>query len=260
MKIAASAASAVPVQLDLLPTRHAGAAENMAVDFLLLKRYPSPARARFRHYGWHRPAFTFGYSQKIDFVRAQLPPDETVELCRRPTGGGVVDHRADWTYALVIPREHALCEAPAPESYRVVHACIAGALLALGQPVVLKKSGDGPDSGIEDSDTGIASPLRGPGVCFAQPELHDVVRADNAAKVAGAAHNPSKEGLLFPGSIARDALDAGLDWEAFHAAFTAALTRALGAEASEAPWPDFAEHELDGLIEHYTAPEWNEFR
>jgi lipoate-protein ligase A len=285
MKIAARTTGAGPAQLDLLPTRHAGAAENMAVDFLLLKRHPAPARARFRHYGWHRPAFTFGYSQKIDFVRAQLPPDETVELCRRPTGGGVVDHRADWTYALVIPRAHALCEAPASESYRVVHACIAGALLALGQPVALKESG-APGGGIENTDTagaprggraaaaggapaaGIGKtdtaagtpPPRGPGVCFAQPELHDVVRADNAAKVAGAAQKRSRDGLLFQGSIARDALDAGLDWDAFHAAFTAALARALGTDAAEAPWPDFAEHELDGLVEHYTAPEWNEFR
>jgi lipoate-protein ligase A len=267
MKIAARDTGPGPVQLDLLPTRHAGAAENMAVDFLLLKRYPAPAdagacaRARFRHYGWHRPAFTFGYSQKIDFVRAQLPPDETVELCRRPTGGGVVDHRADWTYALVIPREHALCEAPAPESYRVVHACIAEVLLALGQPVVLHGAGAG-DFGDRPKacPTAPAPATAGPGVCFAQAEPHDVIRSDNAAKVAGAAQKRAKEGLLFQGSISRAALDPALDWDAFHAAFAAALARALGAEAAGAPWPDFAEHELDGLIERYTAPEWNEFR
>ena len=94
--------------LETLPVRTAGAAENMAADFLLLRRHPRPAVARFRHYGWRAPAFTFGYSQRIAFVREQLaaavagevrPP----ELCRRPTGGGVVDHRDDWTYALVIP-------------------------------------------------------------------------------------------------------------------------------------------------------------
>ena len=87
------------MQLDILPARLAGAAENMATDFLLLKRYPADrtSHARFRHYGWHRPAFTFGYSQKIAYVRSQLPTDITPELCRRPTGGGVVDHRNDWT-------------------------------------------------------------------------------------------------------------------------------------------------------------------
>ena len=35
--------------LDLLPARTGGAAENMAVDFLLLQRYPRAGTARFRH-------------------------------------------------------------------------------------------------------------------------------------------------------------------------------------------------------------------
>ena len=72
--------------LEILPTRTAGAAENMAVDFLLLQRYPRERAPRFRHYEWRAPAFTFGYSQKIAFVREQLPPGETFDLCRRPTG------------------------------------------------------------------------------------------------------------------------------------------------------------------------------
>ena len=45
--------------LELLPTLTADAAENMANDFLLLQRYPREAVARFRHYGWRGPAFTF---------------------------------------------------------------------------------------------------------------------------------------------------------------------------------------------------------
>ena len=63
------------MKLHWLPNRAAVAAENMATDFLLLRRYPEVA-VRFRHYDWHRPAFTFGYSQKIEFVRGQLPPND----------------------------------------------------------------------------------------------------------------------------------------------------------------------------------------
>ena len=58
--------------LEILPERSGRAAENMAIDFLLLRHYPRPEVARFRHYDWHGPAFTFGYSQKIEGVRAQL--------------------------------------------------------------------------------------------------------------------------------------------------------------------------------------------
>src|SRR5690606_26855586 len=86
--------------LDILPNRSDSAAANMATDFLLLQRYPASGHARFRHYGWHRPAVTFGYSQKFAWVRDQLrtlhdndSDVASVELCRRPTGGGLVDHR-----------------------------------------------------------------------------------------------------------------------------------------------------------------------
>lgn len=239
------------IPLDILPMRTGGAAENMASDFLLLKRYPEPGRARFRHYGWRRQAFTFGYSQKLDYVRSQLPPDDEADggafdLCRRPTGGGVVDHRDDWTYALVIPREHALSEAPAPESYRVVHACIADALIALGENVILQK---------EPTKDDVM-----PTVCFERAERYDVVRAGTGAKVAGAAQKRAKEGMLFQGSLARAALSPALDWDVFEAGFIERLAQAMNAEAVETPWPDFAEHEVEGLTEQYSAPEWNAFR
>ena len=60
------------MNFDLLPTRTAGAAENMAIDFLLLQRYPNAGAPRFRHYEWRAPAFTFGYAQKIALVRASM--------------------------------------------------------------------------------------------------------------------------------------------------------------------------------------------
>src|SRR3954469_1809666 len=125
--------------LDLLPTRSGGAAENMAHDFLLLQRYPREAVARFRHYGWRGPAFTFGYAQKIAIVRGLLPREGPFDLCRRPTGGGIVDHRDDWTYALVIPRGHPLEEIRATTSYREVHEALAAALRTQGVPAVTKR-------------------------------------------------------------------------------------------------------------------------
>ncbi|MFA5057141.1 MAG: lipoate--protein ligase family protein, partial [Opitutaceae bacterium] len=85
------------MEFHVLPSRTGGAAENMALDFLLLQRYPPAEAVRFRHYEWRGPAFTFGFGQKIAWVRGQLPPEMSLDLCRRPTGGGIVDHREDWT-------------------------------------------------------------------------------------------------------------------------------------------------------------------
>lgn len=238
------------MQFQLLPDRTAGAAENMATDFMLLQRYPAEEHIRFRHYDWHRPAFTFGYSQKIAFIRGQLPPGEPVELCRRPTGGGVVDHRADWTYALVVPRGHPAYDVRATESYRLVHACIAACFQALGQPAVLH----------ERPATGADGKPAGPGICFVQAELYDVISPATGRKIAGAAQKRTRHGLLFQGSISRSAVAGNLDWSAFAEAFPARLAEALAAPLQEVPWPDWSEDELSGLVEQYSTPDWNEFR
>ena len=239
------------MQLDLLPTRTGGAAENMAVDFLLLQRYPAAENARFRHYNWHRPAFTFGYSQLLGYVREQLPADEPVELCRRPTGGGVVDHRNDWTYALVIPGEHSLYEERATESYRLVHACIASAFHQMGEPALLKEPKPATDTNPAAS---------GPGVCFTRAENYDVVHPVTGAKIAGAAQKRSKKGMLFQGSIARAAVSAAVDWDRFEELLTASLAQTLGLSPAPAPWPELAEDEVSALTEQYSSEEWNAFR
>lgn len=241
----------------------------MALDFLLLQRYPEPA-ARWRHYEWREPAFTFGFSQKIAFVREQLPQDERVDLCRRPTGGGIVDHRHDWTYALVLPRGHALYEARATQAYRVVHECLAETLRALGQPAVLKtpegKGGyGGSDLGRDKAGKSRASMLPqqtgdglGAGVCFQRAEVHDVINEVSGAKIAGAAQKRNKNGMLFQGSVEKSAVGA-LDWDDVQARFTTALAHALNAEAVERPWPEI-EEEVSDLIAQYASPEWIEYR
>lgn len=243
------------MNLHLLPDRTGAAAENMALDFLLLQRYPHPA-VRFRHYDWRRPAFTFGYSQKIAFVRAQVAAlagdPAAMDLCRRPTGGGVVDHREDWTYALVIPRGHRLEEVPAVQSYRAIHEALAAALRGQGVAAEAKAAADP-----EPVDG--AAPAA-PGVCFQKAELYDVINPATGAKIAGAAQKRNKHGLLFQGSIWRPAAGAGVDWDRFREDFGAALAAALAVEAEPVPWPELAEHEVEGLTEQYATPEWNESR
>lgn len=248
--------------LEVLPTRTAGAAENMAVDFLLLQRYPAErARApRFRHYEWRGPAFTFGYSQKIAFVREQIAAalgaeadGVRVDLCRRPTGGGIVDHRDDWTYALVIPRGHPLEELRASASYRAVHEALARALVTVGVDAVVKPCED------ECDDEGAMAA----GVCFTKAEVFDVVHGATGAKIAGAAQKRNKHGLLIQGSIWRPAAASGgaaIDWERFEEEFVAGLARVLGGEAEAMPWPELNEDEVSGLTEQYASAEWIEYR
>jgi lipoate-protein ligase A len=242
--------------LDLLPTRTDSAATNMATDFLLLQHYPAHAHARFRHYGWQRAAFTFGYSQKLAWVRDQLPEDarEDCELCRRPTGGGVVDHRTDWTYALVIPRGHDLYDARAAASYEAIHRLVARCLQDQGVNAMVKETCDFDDRGpCEEKPTG-------PGVCFEQPERFDVMLADTRIKIAGAAQKRAKRGLLFQGSVARDAAGDSMDWDRFAADFTVGLDALLHLCAQSESWPENWDENVDSLAEVYADPQWNERR
>ena len=250
------------MKLHLLPIRTAGAAENMALDFLLLQRYPEPAAPRFRHYEWRGPAFTFGFSQKIELVRANLPRGDHFDLCRRPTGGGIVDHRNDWTYALVLPRGHVLYDERATQSYRIVHECLASALVALGQPAEVKREGDEVERVDPDALSGKASwgqDAPPTGLCFQHAERYDVVNARTSVKIAGAAQKRNKHGLLFQGSVEKASIGP-VDWEEFQSRFTTALAQAIGAEIEETPWPELHEDEVAGLIEQYSAPEWIEYR
>jgi len=235
--------------LHVLPTRTAGAAENMAVDFLLLQRYPD-AVPRFRHYEWRGPAFTFGYSQKIEFVRSQVPRHEALELCRRPTGGGLVDHRNDWTYALVLPRTHPLYDERATQSYRIVHECVAAALKEMGHLAEVKMT-CAPDAPCAEELVA--------GVCFQRAELHDVVNSHSGVKIAGAAQKRNKHGLLFQGSISKSSIPA-IDWEGFRNRFVKKLAQALAVEPVETGWPDLNEDEVTGLVEQYSDPQWIEYR
>lgn len=268
--------------MHVLPTRTAGAAENMAADFLLLQRYPQPNAPRLRHYGWHRPAFTFGYSQKIAFVRAQLPAETPVDLCRRFTGGGVVDHRDDWTYALVIPRGHDLEALRAAESYRAVHEALAAALRDHGQPATTKTECDPPavvarnpefrgvdlldptadrSSPASAAESTAGSACTGPaGVCFTRAERYDVIDPRSGEKIAGAAQKRNRHGLILQGSLWRPAAPAVPDWDAFLDTFAAHLATTLRSPAETTPWPEFHEGEWEGLTETYASAEWIEQR
>ena len=94
------------------------AAFNMALDEALLEAMPRLQQPILRFYGWTEPAATFGYFQKFSDVEqaTSLRP-----LIRRPTGGGIVPHYADWTYSAAFPPGHEWHSLKAEESYRRIH-------------------------------------------------------------------------------------------------------------------------------------------
>src|SRR5262249_31734025 len=107
---------------------------NMAVDEVLTEFAARWSQPILRFYGWSEPAASFGYFQKFAEVAlaTSLRP-----LVRRPTGGGLVPHDADWTYSLVFPPTHPWYALKAVESYRRLHQWLQAAFLRMGTPTEL---------------------------------------------------------------------------------------------------------------------------
>jgi lipoate-protein ligase A len=152
----------------------------MALDEALLEAMPRLKQPVLRFYGWTEPAASFGYFQKFaDVERATL----LRPLVRRPTGGGIVPHDADWTYSLAFPTMHEWYSLAAIESYRRVHQWIQAAFARLGVPTELAES----------------CHKAGPGECFVGYERFYLIW--QGKKIAGAAQRRTRVGLLIQGSV-----------------------------------------------------------
>jgi len=161
------------------------AAFNMALDEALLEAVSRLGRPVLRFYGWTEPAATFGYFQKYAEVECAtlLRP-----LIRRPTGGGIVPHDADWTYSLAFPPAHEWHSLKAEESYRRVHEWIQRAFARMNVATELAPT--------RHSSLVTRHLTRG---CFIGHEKSDLLW--NGKKIAGAAQRRNQLGLLIQGSV-----------------------------------------------------------
>jgi lipoyl(octanoyl) transferase len=153
------------------------AAENMAVDEMLLFTVDSPV---FRSYRWIRPSVSFGYFTPWKVVVSQYPERD---LVRRWTGGGIVEHGEDFTYSLVFPTGSKLLATG--ELYRWVHLAIESLLRKSGCPVEMAL---------------IPDPVQS-GACFEKAVEFDLKL--QGEKIAGAAIRRNRKGLLLQGSVQR---------------------------------------------------------
>ncbi len=149
----------------------------MAIDEALLHAQKVPT---LRFYRWRAPAVSFGYFSQFGDVSKYSPERE---LVRRWTGGGIVLHGEDLTYAVIIPATGSAFFGSPQEIYTFVHAGIQKALQSAGLHATL--AGEGAPK-ISDA-------------CFANPVRADVML--DGAKIAGAAQRRTRAGLLHQGSI-----------------------------------------------------------
>lgn len=149
--------------------------QQMACDEILLHKATTPVLRIFR---WSRPWMSIGYFMKASAagVRTDLP------FCRRWTGGGVVVHENDFTFALIVPRGEVWGSQRAAETYLSLHQALATALRQIGQPADLAEHASGSAT-----------------QCFAGPVRHDILL--HGRKIAGGAQRRTRHGLLHQGSL-----------------------------------------------------------
>ena len=202
----------------------------MAADWVMLAAAATAHAAMVRVYGWREPAATFGYTQRWAEVAPLAVGWDVAALIRRPSAGGLVDHRDDWTYALAVPRGWPLAEAASARIYAVVHAALAKALRRCGVPAALAGQVEG-------------DPLQ----CFVAPVRDDLIDPESGQKLAGAALKRSREGLLLQGSL-RGTSARAAGPERLREALVQGLSACLGCRVTPTAW------------QPEKAPEWRDRR
>lgn len=195
---------------------------NMAVDEWLLESVDVPV---LRVYGWQEGWGSFGYFVEDQEAARAL---EGLRRVRRRTGGGIVDHREDWTYTLVVPKGEPLADCRGGDSYRRIHEALAAALSPGKATLTLA-----PDRG----------PVRG-GECFVHPAEHDVMDLAGR-KLAGAGQRRTLHGLLHQGSAAIQP----------EGPLAKRFARALAREVEEFS-PIVDEGEVERRADRYRDPSW----
>ncbi len=203
----------------------------MAIDEALLREVGQPV---LRLYEWSVPAVSLGYFQPWSLAPQGHP------FIRRYTGGGLVDHAADLTYTIVLPRGHAWMEISAPESYCLIHRGVQAALAACG--IVSELT---PEASTAESEA-----------CFQKPVRYDIVAGNS--KLSGAAQRRTREGMLHQGSILLQDPARNAD---VRKAFPDAFAQQLDLVLVPSELTPEESHRAESLEkERYATEEWNHSR
>ncbi len=205
--------------------------ESMAADELLL----SLGGSWLRTYHWKEPTVTYGFFD-TEGEAQRLFPEAGIRFVRRWTGGGIVDHRRDVPFTLVLAREDKPERPSSAELYRWIHGRLACVFQTLGLECRLL-SADAPGGGRS---------------CWASPVTSDLVDA-SSRKLAGGGQRRTPRGVLHQGSIQGCTPPGG--WDELFARRLACGVRVIEADA---PVPDFQNRVAALCREKYASAAWRD--
>ncbi len=173
--------------VQIIDTFSSSSFSNMEKDRYLLGRLGSSREAVVHLYEWENLySATYGYFTDVSRL---LKPGHDLDLARRPTGGGIIFHRWDYAFSILVPSSHPLFSNIVLDNYRWINQL---AYQALEKVLYVKKGG------LIEEDS-IANFADNRFFCMARPTKYDVM-IDNK-KIIGAAQRTTKNGFLHQGSI-----------------------------------------------------------
>ena len=185
----------------LIDTGPLDGASNMAIDEALLDSFdPGKSTPVLRLYGWSPPALSLGRFQDagkvLDLTRCKAGG---VPVVRRITGGGVIYHADELTYAIVCGPQHLPEKTTIKESFRFLTGFLLSFYRELGIPAVYAADVPG-----NMSRLGKPTPL-----CFAGRESYDI--QVDGRKIGGNAQRRLRKAVFQHGSIPlRNRVDTGI--------------------------------------------------
>jgi lipoate-protein ligase A len=163
----------------------------MAIDEALLASFdPASSPPVLRIYGWHPPAFSLGRfqdaGQVLDLEKCR---SARIPVVRRITGGGLIYHADELTYAIVCAPGQIPPASSIKDSFRVLTSFILR---------FYEKLGLSPCYAVDHYPVGTRLGERTP-LCFAGRESYDILVAGR--KIGGNAQRRLKKAIFQHGSL-----------------------------------------------------------
>jgi lipoate-protein ligase A len=172
----------------LIDTGRQSAKKNMEIDTNLLSSLKPHDHPILHFYDWDGPSASYGYFTKVErFFDIPKAKKVSIQLVRRPTGGGIIFHMWDLAFSVLLPSKHKSFSMNTLENYQLINNAVLKA--------VKKYFTSDPDLLCSENDIIDQRSF----FCMAKPTLFDVILGKK--KIAGAAQRRKTQGLLHQGSI-----------------------------------------------------------
>jgi lipoate-protein ligase A len=182
----------VDTEWKIIDTGCQNAEENMRFDTELLESADALFHPILHFYEWSGDSVTYGYfTDPSKFLNLDKARRFSLQLARRPTGGGIVFHSWDMAFSILVPAACREFSLNTLENYAFVNNAVLAAVkefLDHQMPLSLT-----PED-LTSWDPNCSH------FCMAKPTKYDVMW--ERRKIAGAAQRKTRKGFLHQGTIA----------------------------------------------------------